>query len=111
MPTPLRSTPWLKRYQLLAFFGLTFGITWGGWFLLLALQSGILPFKLEANSLAATLLFRLSGWGPAISALLLTALVAGKKGLQDFFRSLVRWRVGISGTLSCSFPSWRSSWQ
>jgi membrane protease YdiL (CAAX protease family) len=91
----LRSIPWLKRSQLLAFFGLTFAITWGGWFLLLALESGSLPFKLDPNSFAATLLFRFSGWGPAISALLLTALVSGKKGMQDFFRSLVRWRVGI----------------
>jgi membrane protease YdiL (CAAX protease family) len=93
--TASRYSPWLKRYQLLAFFGLAFAITWGGWFLLLALQSGVLRFKLDPNSLTATLMFRFSGWGPTISAIVLTALVAGKGGLREYFRSLARWRVGL----------------
>src|SRR5262249_26340136 len=85
---------WLKHYQLLAFFVFTFGITWGGWFLLLVLQSNLLPFKWDVHSLSATLLFRLSGWGPAIAAILLTTLIGGKQGLREFFSRFVRWRVG-----------------
>jgi membrane protease YdiL (CAAX protease family) len=86
---------WLKRHQLVAFFAITFAITWGGWFLLLALQSGVLPFKLDSESLGANLMFRLSGWGPTIAAIVLTALLSGKAGLREFFSRIVRWRVGL----------------
>jgi membrane protease YdiL (CAAX protease family) len=77
---------WLKRHQLLAFFVLAYAITWGGWWLLIA-------FKLISNSLVATVFY--PGWGPAIAALVLTALVGGKRGLREFFSSFVRWRVGL----------------
>jgi membrane protease YdiL (CAAX protease family) len=86
---------WLKRYQLFAFFALAFAITWGLWFFLIASQAGILPLKLAANSPAAMLLFRLAGWGPAVSALVLTPLVSGKRGMREFFSRLVLWRVGL----------------
>jgi len=94
LSTRSRFTLWLKHYQLLSFFVLTYGVTWGGWFLLLALQSGLLPFRLDPDSLAGTLLFRLSGWGPAIAAVVLTALIGGKQGLREFFSRFVSWRVG-----------------
>jgi len=94
LSTHSRFVLWLKHYQLLAFFVLTYGITWGGWFLLFALQSDLLPFRLDPNSLATILLFRLSGWGPAIAAVVLTALIGGKHGLREFFSRFVRWRVG-----------------
>jgi membrane protease YdiL (CAAX protease family) len=81
--SPLLS--WLERHQLLAFFVLAFGITWGGWLLLIA-------FKLTSNSLVATVFY--PGWGPAIAAIVLTALLGGKQGVRSFFSSFVRWRVG-----------------
>ncbi len=77
---------WLKGHQLLTFFVLAFAITWGGWLLLIA-------FRLISNALVVTLFY--PGWGPAIAALVLTALVGGKQGVRAFFSSFVRWRAGL----------------
>ena len=37
----------------------------------------------------------MSGYGPALSAMIVTALLSGKQGLRELFSRLVRWRVGI----------------
>lgn len=86
---------WLKRHQLVAFFVLVFGISWSGWFLLLIFQSGLFPFKVNADSLAGTFLSDFPHFGPAISALTLTALLSGKQGMREYFSRLIYWRVGL----------------
>jgi membrane protease YdiL (CAAX protease family) len=86
---------WLRRHQLLVFFALTFAFTWGLWFLFIASRANILPLKLASSSPVATFLIQFAGWGPAISALVLTALIGGKRGIGELFSRLLRWRVGL----------------
>lgn len=90
-------TSWLKRHQLLAFFVLTFVLTWVGWFLAL-----LLPLP----SLADGLLFRIAGFGPACAALILTGITAGKQGVRALLGGLLQWRVGLRWYLVVFFSFW-----
>ena len=49
----------------------------------------------EAALAGGGLLDALAVWGPGLSAILLSFLIAGKIGLQELFRPIHRWRVGI----------------
>lgn len=49
----------------------------------LAIRVGFIPLALTAT------------FGPALSAILLTAAISGKAGLREFFSRVVKWRVGI----------------
>jgi membrane protease YdiL (CAAX protease family) len=62
----------LKRYQIIIFFVLTFIISWYPWY------SGGEGFF---------------AWGPSAAGLIVTAVVAGRKGLAAMLRRLIRWRV------------------
>ena len=62
----------LKRYQIIIFFALTFIISWYPWY------SGGEGFF---------------AWGPSAAGLIVTAVVAGRKGLVAMLRRLIRWRV------------------
>lgn len=74
-------TGWFKAHDLLLFFVLAFLITFAGWVpVLLAL-----PGSDVINIIGM--------WGPAIAAVLVTALTRGRAGLRALFGSLFRWRV------------------
>jgi len=80
----------IKRHPALAYFVLTFAISWGG----------ILWVVGPGNVLASKEEFESFRWvpplvlGPTIAGLLTTWLVAGKQGLRDYRSRLLRWRVG-----------------
>ena len=62
----------LKRYQIIIFFVLTFVISWYPWY------SGGEGFF---------------AWGPSAAGLIVTAAVAGRKGITLMLRRLIRWRA------------------
>jgi membrane protease YdiL (CAAX protease family) len=62
----------LKRYQIIIFFVLTFIISWYPWY------SGGHGFFT---------------WGPSAAGLIVTAFVAGRKGIILMLRRLIRWRA------------------
>jgi hypothetical protein len=67
-------TSWLRRHKLLAYFTLTFGISWVGTLIVLATTS----FDLAALPPWETgVIFVLMVLGPSTSALVLTALLRG----------------------------------
>lgn len=74
-----RLRQWVRAHELAAFFVLTFVLTFGGW--VAAMLSG------------AGALFDLGLWGPAFSAVAVTALSRGGAGLKDLLRRLLPWRV------------------
>lgn len=61
----------IKRYPLVAFFALAFALTW-----------------------ASTPLGIFMAAGPLVAALLITAVVDGRRGLRELGSRMIRWRVG-----------------
>ena len=72
----------LQRHSVLAFFALSYTISWIIW----------LPLVVSPQSGRPLLI--LGSFGPAISTLLLTAINSGKAGLREFLRRFLIWRVG-----------------
>ena len=79
----------IKKSALVIFFVLAYLFTWANW----------LPQALTSRGLASIqlpgFLTILSGFGPALAAIIATAMVSGKQGLRELFGRLVKWRVGI----------------
>lgn len=65
----------VKRFPLIAFFGLSYGFSWGSY----AILSG--PF--------------LFPWGPWFAALIVAIATLGRAGLKDLLRRCLYWRVGL----------------
>ncbi len=80
----------MKRRPILSFYILAFAISWLGWFPAVAGSRGIAPFD---NS-AFQLLLTLSAVGPALAAIIVTAVSDGKVGVNLLLKPLLQWRVG-----------------
>jgi membrane protease YdiL (CAAX protease family) len=74
-----RSTGWLRHHRLLAFFILTYAISWASW---PAYASGLIP-RMEFLPV-----------GPLAAAIIVIALTEGRAGFRVWGRRLIRWRVG-----------------
>ena len=87
--TPARGATWLQRHPLLAFFALTFGMTWP--FLIAdALGSrGLLPFRVPMAVMP------LVGYMPAFAALIVAGATAGRPEMRALLSRLLIWRVGL----------------
>ena len=89
---------WTKRHPLMAFFILAYGFAWLLWIPLLVLSGnglGMLPFK------APTLLIEiLSGFSPAVAAVVVTGLIEGRAGVAHLLRRCIQWRVGAKWYLT-----------
>jgi len=72
---------WVYRHQLLTFFVLTYIFTWG-----LQLAPGKDPLY--------SIFQILGSFGPAMAALILTAIQSGRAGLRAWLARLLQWRVG-----------------
>ncbi|MBK9714850.1 MAG: CPBP family intramembrane metalloprotease [Kouleothrix sp.] len=86
---PARGATWLQRHPLLAFFALTFGMTWP--FLIAdALGSrGLLPFRVPL------LVMPLVGYMPSFAALIVVGATAGRPEMRALLSRLLIWRVGL----------------
>lgn len=87
MSTP--STAPSSPRRLAAFFGLTFLLSWGVLLPEAAALRGLIAFRLPTPFLI------LAGFGPALSALLLTARMEGISGVRSLLRRLTWVRVGL----------------
>jgi membrane protease YdiL (CAAX protease family) len=72
---------WVQHHQLVTFFTLTYLLTWG---------LDLAPVKEPLHSIFEML----GAFGPAFSAMLLTALQSGRTGVRALFARLFRWRAG-----------------
>ncbi|HVS07160.1 MAG TPA: type II CAAX endopeptidase family protein [Candidatus Dormibacteraeota bacterium] len=80
------------RRPMIAFFVFAYALTWiPTALILLATQFGILA----ANAPVASVAGRLISFGPAIAALIVTAVVAGRVGVGQLLRRVVQGRVGL----------------
>ncbi len=74
----------VKRYPLVTFVLLAFGIAWVGW--IPAALFGPIPSPLYTLSLNAC--------GPTLAALIVTGLTDGREGLRRLWRRVIAWRFG-----------------
>ena len=79
-----------QRYALVAFFGLTFVLSWGLWLPAALASHGRMTF-----SLAPMVTGILGAFGPTLAGVIMTALEEGWPGLKHLGRRLGLWRVGI----------------
>ncbi len=102
LPNTRTSLPqWVKRHDLLAFFLLAFALPWSIWIPMLVLSRnglGLFPFQAPA-----TLLAIIGGFGPAISAIIVTGAVEGKAAVTRLLRRCIQWRVGLHWYLLAIF--------
>src|SRR5512134_3325300 len=79
----------IKKYALVIFFLLAYLFTWSNW----------LPQALTSRGIASIqvpgFLTLLSGYGPALAAIIVASLAYGWQGLRELFGRLLRWRVGV----------------
>src|SRR5688500_16414156 len=78
-----------RRYPLTSFFVLAYAWTWLCWWAVVAQSNGLLLLPLRHETLAVA-----GQFGPFVAALSMTYISAGRAGLRDLLRSLVRWRAG-----------------
>ena len=83
----------IKKHPLVAYYLLTFALSWGGFVLVVGPKSLVnTNWQAEGAFLSAVLVMLA---GPSIAGLLLTGLVDGREGYRALFSRLLKWRVGI----------------
>jgi len=79
----------VKRHPLISMYILMFGLAW----------SVMIPQALYSQGLMSAplpvFLEILTGWAPAIAAVVVTAIAAGRPGVADLFKRFLIWRVGL----------------
>jgi membrane protease YdiL (CAAX protease family) len=77
-----------RRRALIAYFGLTFLITWGIQLLLIASENGWRSISIPPS------VHYLAAYGPMTASIIVTAAIAGRTGLKELWSRITRWRVG-----------------
>ena len=83
----------LKKHPLLAYYFLTFVISWSGFLLVLGPASLVNTNWQAEGAFLSAIIVMLAG--PSIAGLLLTGLVDGRAGYRELFSRLRTWRVGL----------------
>jgi membrane protease YdiL (CAAX protease family) len=82
-----------RRHPVLAYYGLTFGISWGGGLLVLGPDEILGVRQPSQTQFLAAILTGIAG--PSLAGILMTSLMAGRTGLHELRTRLFNWRVGI----------------
>ncbi|PWT84437.1 MAG: hypothetical protein C5B57_04835 [Blastocatellia bacterium] len=83
----------IRRHPLLAYYVLTFALSWGGFVLVVGPSSLInTNWQAEGKFLSAIMVMLA---GPSFAGLLLTGLIGGRAGYRDLLVRLRTWRVGV----------------
>jgi len=83
----------IKQRPVLAFYVLTFAISWAG--ILVAVGPGGFPLNPAQIGKMLPLLIVAMLAGPSAACILLTGVVSGRTGYRDLLSRLLKWRVGI----------------
>jgi membrane protease YdiL (CAAX protease family) len=86
-----RAASFVRQHQVLAYFLLTFAISWGG-ILAIVLVAGLPGTTAALNALFLPV-FVAMALGPSLAGLTLTFAFEGRAGLLHLARSLTRWRI------------------
>jgi pimeloyl-ACP methyl ester carboxylesterase/membrane protease YdiL (CAAX protease family) len=86
-------TTFSKKHPLLAYYVLTFGLSWGG-FLLMVGPSSLVSTNWQAEEkFLSAIVVMLAG--PSVAGLLLIGLVDGRAAYRGLLLRLLKWRVGV----------------
>jgi membrane protease YdiL (CAAX protease family) len=77
------------RNQLLVMYVFMFALAWPGLIWEALYSRGLAPIQ------SPIVVSILTGWGPGIAAVTVTAIAIGKSGVKDLLRRFLVWRVGI----------------
>jgi membrane protease YdiL (CAAX protease family) len=77
------------RNQLLVMYIIMFVLAWPGLIWEALFSRGLAPIQ---SPLVVSIL---TGWGPGIAAITVTAIVLGKSGVKDLMRRFLVWKVGV----------------
>ncbi|HET9910010.1 MAG TPA: type II CAAX endopeptidase family protein [Anaerolineales bacterium] len=78
----------IKRNPLIAYFVIAFAFSWTVYFTLIAIKYGWMDVQIPMS------IHYLASFGPALAALIVTALTTGKEGLKELWARIVKWRIG-----------------
>jgi membrane protease YdiL (CAAX protease family) len=87
----------VKRHQLISMYLILFVLAWSVMIPQTLYSQGLLSAPLPA------FLEILTGWAPAIAAVTITAIVAGRAGVRELFKRFLNWRVGAQWYLVAFF--------
>lgn len=79
----------VKDHALLSMYVLMFLLAWPGLILEALYSRGL------TNSQSSLVISVLTGWGPAIATVVVSALIAGRAGVRDLLHRFLIWRVGV----------------
>ncbi len=88
-----RLRAFVGAHALLAFYVLTFAVSWGAMLVVIGGPAAIPATRQQVERLMPSAVLALLA-GPSVVGLLLTALTSGRDGLRVFAARLLRWRVG-----------------
>ena len=84
----------VRRHPTVAYFALTFAISWSGGLLAIGSAGGMRGTTPGSDPRFAYALIAMLA-GPSVAGILLTGLVSGRDGLRDLGARLFTWRVGL----------------
>jgi len=86
-------TALIRRHPTASYFALAFALSWGG--VLAVVAPGPIPAPPQESQRLFTFVYLAMLIGPPVAGIVLTAVVAGRRGLRDFRGRLVKWRVTV----------------
>ena len=84
----------VRKHPVVAYFALTFTISWGGVLLVIGGPAGMTAANAQDNPLFPFAVLAMVA-GPSVTGILLTGLIDGRAGLREFRSRLLAWRVGV----------------
>lgn len=86
---------WIMRHPLAAYLLLVFAIGWVFWVPLAILQNGSSNLQSHLGSPLIIVLQTVGAAAPVISAVVVTGITRGRRGIGQLLAGLKRWRVGL----------------
>jgi membrane protease YdiL (CAAX protease family) len=85
---------YVQRHRAVAYFGLTFAVSWGGTLLAIGSGGGMRGTTPASDPRFAYAVLAMLA-GPSVTAIALTAFISGRAGLRALFHRLLVWRVAV----------------
>jgi CAAX protease family protein len=87
------SSGFIKQHPVLAFYVLTFAISWGG-ILIVVSHGGVPGNPAQLQKMIPIMIVAMLA-GPTVASILWTGVMCGRAGCRELLTRLVTWRVGI----------------